>query len=64
MMTRQQYVLSEIRTCLRILNTHGNTLVPSLGGRDTTAHQRMCHFIDVAKEEFGMTLEEIEQSIG
>jgi hypothetical protein len=63
MMTRQQSVLSEIKTTLRILNTFGNTLVPSLDGKDTTAHQRMCHFIDIAKTEFGMTLEEIEEAI-
>lgn len=59
----REYVLTEIKTVLGILNTWGNVLVPSLDGKDTTAHQRLQHFIKRAQTEFEMTLDEIEAAV-
>ena len=62
-MNEKEYVLSEIKTLLRILNTWGNTLVPSLEGKEVTAKERLNHFVDRAQKEFGMTIDEIETAI-
>lgn len=62
-MNRKESVLSEIKTNLRVLKTWGNILVPNLNGKETTAHERLCHFVDIAKTELGMTMEEIDQAI-
>lgn len=62
-MSEKENILSEIKTLLRILNTWGNTLVPSLNGQETTAKERLAHFIVRAHDEFGMSLEEIEAAI-
>ena len=63
MTTKQQNILSEIKTLVRILNTWGNTLVPDLDGKQVTAHERLTHFVNVAQNEFGMTMDEIESAI-
>lgn len=55
--------LSEIKTLLRILNTHGNVLVPSLNGKQVTAQERLEHFVNKAIEEDSLTMEEIERKI-
>ena len=60
---QKQYVLSEIKTNLRILNTWGNVLVPNLDGKETYALDRLTHFVDKARADFGMTVEEIEIAI-
>ncbi|TEA78672.1 hypothetical protein [Allopusillimonas ginsengisoli] len=63
METRKQNVLSEIKTLVRILNTWGNALVPELDGKQVTAQERLSHFVRVAQDEFGMTLDEIDAAI-
>jgi hypothetical protein len=61
-MSEKEHVLSEIKTLLRILNTWGNTLVPSLDGKEVTAKERLNHFVNRA-QELGMTIDEIEDAI-
>jgi hypothetical protein len=55
--------LSEIKTLVRILNTWGNAIVPSLDGRETTALERLNHFTQLAMTEHGMTMDDIEDAI-
>lgn len=62
-MNRVESVLSEIKTNLRVLKTWGNILVPSLNGKETTAQERLRHFVDIAQTELGFSMEEIEQAI-
>jgi hypothetical protein len=59
----KEHVLSEIKTLLRILNTWGNTLVPSLNGEQISAQERLHHFVSEAQTRFGMSVEEIELAI-
>lgn len=61
--SKKQNTLSEIKTLVRILNTWGNTLVPSLEGNEVTAQERLSYFVGVAQEEFGMSMDEIEAAI-
>jgi hypothetical protein len=62
-MDEKEQALSEIKTLIKILNTWGNTIVPSLNGKETTAHERLFHFVNIAQEKFGMTMKEIGEAI-
>lgn len=62
-MSEKESVLSEIKTLMRILNTWGNALVPNLNGKETTAQERLRHFVKIATSDRGMTLEEIQAAI-
>jgi len=62
-MERKEQVLSEIKTLLRILNSWGNAIAPSLNGKEVTCQQRLVHFVDIARNEFGMSVEDIEAAI-
>lgn len=62
-MNERDYILSEIKTNARILNTWGNTIVPALNGKETTAMERLTHFVERAKTELGMSVEEIDAAI-
>lgn len=55
--------LSEIKTLLRILNTYGNTIVPSINGKQVNAQERLEYFVNKAIEEDGLNMEEIERLI-
>lgn len=59
----KEMVLSEIKTLVRVLNTWGDVLVPSLEGKEVSAKERLRHFVQRAQEEFNMTIEEIEVAI-
>ena len=63
-MTDKEYVLSQIKTVFRILNTYGNCLVPSLPGKEETyAKDRLTFFVEKAQEEYKMSLDEIDIAI-
>ncbi len=62
-MDEKENILSEIKTLVRILNTYGNALVPSLNGKETTAKERLQHFVIQANEKYGMSMDDIQAAI-
>lgn len=62
-MDEKENILSEIKTLVRILNTYGDALVPSLNGKQTTAKERLQHFVTQAHIKCGMSMEDIEAAI-
>ena len=55
-MDEKENILSEIKTLVRILNTYGNALVPSLNGKETRAKERLQHVVIQANEKYGMSM--------
>jgi hypothetical protein len=59
----RDYVLSEIKTNVRILSTWGDAIAPSLEGKEVTVSERLDHFVKRAQTEFGMSIDEIDNAI-
>lgn len=51
--------LREVRKLINILNTWGDTLVPSLDDKPTTASERLNHFAQKLIDT-GMTMDDID----
>jgi len=60
--TEKENALREIRKLVDILTSWGNVLVPSLEGKETTARERLIHFIEKLKAD-GMSEEDIDREI-
>lgn len=60
----KDHIFREARKLLDILNTWGNCLVPSIvEGKETYAKERLEWIIEKAKNEYGMTVEDIDAGI-
>lgn len=57
--SEQDNALREIRKLINILETYGNCLVPSLDNKETTALERLKHFIEKVTG-WGYDLDEIQ----
>jgi hypothetical protein len=57
---KKESALREINKLINILNSFGNVLVPNLNDKETTALERLEHFVNYLKEEEGLSEEEIE----
>lgn len=62
-MNRRDLILSEVKTLVGVLSKWGNVLVPAIDDKETTAHQRLQHFVELAQSELGMSLDEIDEAI-
>jgi len=50
--------LREVRKLNDILNTHGNCIVPSLNDKETTAIERLNHFLVILRNEYNIQTED------
>ena len=55
----KEHCLREVRKLIEIMNTWGNPLVPTLEGQsETTAQERLFHFLGILKDEHEIVTEE------
>lgn len=61
----KDHVFREVRKLVDVLEKWGNCLVPSIyeDGSDTHAKDRLEWLVALAKEEHGMSIEDIEKGI-
>lgn len=61
---RKDNALREVRKLLSVLEGWGNILVPNLEGKTKTyAVERLEHFVNILKDEYQMSVEDIEKAI-
>lgn len=62
---KKESIYLEVRKLVDILNKFGNCLVPSIHDdkKDTTALQRLNWIMEKAKEEHGLTVDDVEAGI-
>lgn len=61
----KESVFREARKLIDILQRFGNCIVPSIyeDGSDTSAQERLRWLVDQAKDEFDMSIEDIQEGI-
>lgn len=60
----QYHIFRECRKLMNILNTWGNVLVPSIPGQEeTSAKERLVYIVNLAKDEHGLTLDDLDKGI-
>lgn len=61
----KESIFREVRKLIDTLNRFGNCVVPSIheDGSNTSAVERLKWLIDRSKEEFGMSMEEIQEGV-
>lgn len=60
----KDHIYRECRKLINILETYGNVLVPSIPGeKETSASRRLAWIVNLAREEHGISIDDIQAGI-